>query len=213
MLLWKTCHSIHPSFFYCMSACPALRVTEGAVALPRYLGVKAGKILDKLPVYHKASSRQTTNCAYINFCGYLGRTHADTERACCAQERSEVRIKPATFLLWDNSANQCTIKVIHTDLAQIRLISVLHKINFSFFVFKSTNAHMHILQEKSVCFFVLFFNKRSNKTSMKSFLFISMCASTCKSLCLCVWSSIITDPIFACRYLADDIRGNQKPIT
>lgn len=120
MLLWKTCHSIHPSFFYCMSACPALRLTEGAVALPRYLGVKAGNILDK------ASSRQTTNCAYINFCGYLGRTHADTERACCAQERSQVRIKPATFLLWDNSANQCTIKVIHTDLAQIRLISVLH---------------------------------------------------------------------------------------
>lgn len=120
MLLWKTCHSIHPSFFCCMSACLALRVSEGAVALPRYLGVKAGNILDK------ASSRQTTNCAYINFCGYLGRTHADTERVCCAQERSQVRIKPATFLLWDNSVNQCTIKVIHTDFAQIRLISVLH---------------------------------------------------------------------------------------
>lgn len=60
MLLWKTCHSIHPSFFYCMSACPALRVTEGAVALPRYLGVKAGNILDKLPITRPHRDKQPT---------------------------------------------------------------------------------------------------------------------------------------------------------
>lgn len=50
VLLWKTCRSIHPSILFlvmyvCMSACPALRVTQSAAALHRYLG-------DKQPPVH-----------------------------------------------------------------------------------------------------------------------------------------------------------------
>jgi len=125
LIQWKKLKEHHPSIFYTRLICRSGR--GGAGAYPS--SQEAGYTLDRSPVHHRTTQRQTTThtltltpkdnflespinltCMFLDGGGkpeYPERTHAYTGRT-CKLHTERPQLEPGTLSLWGDGANHHT---------------------------------------------------------------------------------------------------------